>query len=737
VVNWIKTSQISDEQDKVYNESNLIVAKDKIETTIADVRNQFLQIARDKKLESFRVEQQLVGGDDPKQAILQSYGAYEAIHGLMQYKNTVKGLQLIGLFYKLGDFVIDNLSAYPAEDYFKHILQVTGFGVSNWYGLASSYQNFNVLPNDSGFLYDKPITGTIFYQTIPLNDSSVQGMIFAVAGSAMFKNVLDALSADGQSYGLIVDENNRVVASSDNYNIEVPVPSYASLVEQAESGQLESGVYQYYAGKINAIPWKVVMIRTPPATSANGIWFSRTYILLFASILLASMAIAYLLTHYSYRPLQRLYRSMNPAPLSEVRFPNRLIGTAFQEIESRIAQMKERQTVLHKQINNYSGSLKTGMLYCLIKKGDIARFEEVLDDFSHRWTGGQAVFTLILRTSTYADDKRAAQVMAKVHRFISSQLFIYCAVHDFLGQLVLLVWLPQGLANQERYFRDQIKQISAYMNELADKYMTDIYAGMSGLCHSVDELVLSSDHARISLRDNTLFSHVRYVCDAAAETLSQPLPLPLRMKLQHHLKAREYEAIAELMAPYLEQPGETGDPQAPYAANGQMLYQALLAIALEYVDNDHSGEAVVDKTRLVQAESIRDMLRFYKELCSDASDQAKQDTKKEIIAFIDKHFANPDISLQMVKEQFHISFALITRMVKQETGFNFLEYVSRLRVEYAKTLLKRDEGSIAWVRERSGFNDDSTFIKVFKKYGGMTPGDYRKHAIQMAGQVRK
>ncbi|MBP1988570.1 AraC family transcriptional regulator [Paenibacillus eucommiae] len=754
VINLARTSHISNEQDKAYYESNLIVVKDIIETTVGNVRNLFLQMANNNRLESFRFEQQLTEGsgtgeDGLQKERLQSFAAYEAINELFHYKNMVKGLQLAGVFYKQEDFVIDNFSTYPADEYFKQILKITGFDKNNWYGLASSYQNFNILPYDSGFFNGKAFTGTTFYKTIPANDSNVQGMIFAVMSRDIFTNALDALSTDGQTYGLILDENNQIVASTGNYSGATPILPYTSLEEQGGSGQHGADGYDYYVAKINSIPWKVVLVNQPLASSFNGLWFSQSYMLLFAIILLASLAIAYLLSRYSYKPLQQLYYSMIPT-YDPAKSPQRISGNAFGEIESRIVGMKEQQAALIKQIHPYNQSIKHSFLYSIIKKEELLKYEEVLDDFEHKWAGGEAAFTLVIRTSVHIEERVASQIMAKVQRWIRTKTLIFNAVHDYSGQLVLLAWLPQGLADQEGYYREWIQQFSEYTGNLESKYKTRIFIGISGLCYSMNAITQSVEHALISLRNNTLFSKLQYVggespettetgeaAEAAAEMASRPLPLPIKMKLLHHLKMKEFEQIAGMMQSLLPQSGDSGDAQPTYAVNGQMLYFELIAIALKHMEDSQMDNSIMDKSRFSRAESIEDVLQLYKEICASNADISSKDTKKEIIAFINEQFASPDMSLQMVKEQFHISFALITRMVKSETGFGFLEYVSRLRVDYAKALLKQNEGSISRIREISGFNDDSTFIKVFKKYEGVTPGDYKRNPVLGDRQARK
>ena len=66
-----------------------------------------------------------------------------------------------------------------------------------------------------------------------------------------------------------------------------------------------------------------------------------------------------------------------------------------------------------------------------------------------------------------------------------------------------------------------------------------------------------------------------------------------------------------------------------------------------------------------------------------------------------------------------------SRVVKQAFGQSFTELMSKMRVEKARELLSHTEKSLVQICLDCGFNDQSYFTKVFQKYTGHTPGEYR------------
>jgi AraC-like DNA-binding protein len=64
-------------------------------------------------------------------------------------------------------------------------------------------------------------------------------------------------------------------------------------------------------------------------------------------------------------------------------------------------------------------------------------------------------------------------------------------------------------------------------------------------------------------------------------------------------------------------------------------------------------------------------------------------------------------------------------MFKRATGMTFTEYVSRVRVEKAKNLLLNPLSRVSEVAFASGFQSIPHFNRVFKKYAGVSPTEYR------------
>jgi ligand-binding sensor protein/AraC-like DNA-binding protein len=86
-----------------------------------------------------------------------------------------------------------------------------------------------------------------------------------------------------------------------------------------------------------------------------------------------------------------------------------------------------------------------------------------------------------------------------------------------------------------------------------------------------------------------------------------------------------------------------------------------------------------------------------------------------------------NITLNQMARLCHVSPSYFSRLFSKEMGENFSDYLPRLKVEWAKKLLETTDSTISQISSDLGFCDDGYFIKVFKKFEGVTPAIYRKH----------
>ena len=141
-------------------------------------------------------------------------------------------------------------------------------------------------------------------------------------------------------------------------------------------------------------------------------------------------------------------------------------------------------------------------------------------------------------------------------------------------------------------------------------------------------------------------------------------------------------------------------------------------------------------TEEVLAESGKNMesaIAYAKKMISQAIEIRDQNSGnknrsilKTAVDFIDSHYMEEDISLNTVANVANVSANHFSALFSQNMGQTFIEYLTSLRMNKAKELLRCTGMRSSEIAGEIGYKDAHYFSYLFKKTQGMTPSDYRK-----------
>lgn len=114
-------------------------------------------------------------------------------------------------------------------------------------------------------------------------------------------------------------------------------------------------------------------------------------------------------------------------------------------------------------------------------------------------------------------------------------------------------------------------------------------------------------------------------------------------------------------------------------------------------------------------------------------DSAKSIAVKKMKEYIVKNY-DRDIGLTEIAASAHISTYYASKIFKNETGINLIEYLNYYRIEQAKNLLRDSEYKVYEIAEKVGIWDSHYFSRIFKKSTNYTPREYRDIYLQSHGE---
>ncbi len=134
---------------------------------------------------------------------------------------------------------------------------------------------------------------------------------------------------------------------------------------------------------------------------------------------------------------------------------------------------------------------------------------------------------------------------------------------------------------------------------------------------------------------------------------------------------------------------------------------------------------------------VLDVCRTLQDAVEALQSRRQEQEELALLAFLDEHLFDVDLSLTLLSNRFALSESVVSRRIKGLTGQNFLDYVNQKRIEQAAMLLRQTETSVNDLAAAVGYASDITFRRLFKKYMGVTPSEYRSAALAAAGQGEK
>lgn len=112
-----------------------------------------------------------------------------------------------------------------------------------------------------------------------------------------------------------------------------------------------------------------------------------------------------------------------------------------------------------------------------------------------------------------------------------------------------------------------------------------------------------------------------------------------------------------------------------------------------------------------------------------AAMRAKSETRDPVLAYmldyLDKHYGE-NINLNLVADKLNLSPGYLSTFFKEKQGINFSDYLNNLRISHAKELLMNVDLRIQEIALQVGYLNVNSFIRMFKRASGLTPGEYRK-----------
>lgn len=147
--------------------------------------------------------------------------------------------------------------------------------------------------------------------------------------------------------------------------------------------------------------------------------------------------------------------------------------------------------------------------------------------------------------------------------------------------------------------------------------------------------------------------------------------------------------------------------------------------------DEENSHLLLHVQKLLESSSISRMQSGLQELLQEMCGYFEKKNQElrlsdRIHSYLLSHYGDINLNVAAIGEEFGMVPRYISKVFKDETGEGLLDHINRLRIQQAKKIMQNKNLVLEDVAGQVGFTNVNSFIRVFKKYEGITPGKYRE-----------
>lgn len=265
---------------------------------------------------------------------------------------------------------------------------------------------------------------------------------------------------------------------------------------------------------------------------------------------------------------------------------------------------------------------------------------------------------------------------------------------------------------------------------------SEVYVSSSGAGSTASELDLLYRHSQEVLEYQLFYKHVggmdyetmKKQTDHAEMNVGQRLE-----KLELLIGNHTWNGILEELESLFEYIGKS-EPGISYLRKSflNLLLNMYWSNLNETERKDFSIDKIIEITHCTGVDQLERLVMIQaEEIIRVLSEKQKiySDSVLKIIEYIKERYAD-SVTLEELANYVHMNRSYISHLFKKETGSNINTYLLEFRMDRAKELLINSKDSIQDISCQIGISDSAYFSKVFKKYVGISPLEFRRISNQ-------
>jgi YesN/AraC family two-component response regulator len=668
----------------------------------------------------------------------------QALSDFRVYNSMNRYVDHFYVYFRTGGFVLTETSYYDTAMYYNLKLSSSGLTSDEWKRfLEQTYRGqFYNLQEVEG----QTAAGILFAQSLPIDERNTPLATLVIElNEERLLSAIQNIQSYNQGKVYIVDRTNHVLASSENKE-KAPrgfdkLSGDVGFVHSVWDG--EDVVISYIQS--NRTNWKYVYVLPSRLYSEKAEYVRNLTILTLVFALLFGTLLAVLFARRNYHPLQQLVRSV----AARSKFEPRAALNEYDYIEEAIENTVDRNNQMNQMIEKQKHVLRSGLFVRLLKGRTEHDFpvKEVLSEYGVTFRSEDfAVLLFYLEdfSGFFRQDETDAEKKREFVRLIVSNIVEEMASQQHQGWMVEIDEMLACIVNfqpgtKEEEAKADLQRITEEAQRfIGNRFLIYFTVAVSTLHKSTTELPAAYQESLEAMEYKMLFGTqtIIFYDQIKRQGISYQYPMEKEQQLINYVKAGEFEQAKRVLDEVIN--FNLSEARLSIEMVRCLMFDIISTMMKAAIEvnlgqtelYEENLKAIQELMNGVTVSAMKDRLTvFLRKVCDHVESRKKSHNfrlKENVLEYIQEHYRDHNLSVNTISDKFGIHPSYLSRYFKEQVGDNITDYINKLRVEQSKQLLLNDEIFIKDICDLVGFYSISTFIRLFKKYEGVTPSSYRE-----------
>lgn len=748
---YIKSEHIITKQITDSNTSMLKQLQSEVDGHLQEVESLSLKISGNSKLAelmNIQNESEVISNFSNVEEVLKMNEDFNV------YALSNKFIKSFYIFFNNKDLIWSDSNMYDKKTFFDREISNTDITYDKWLNIMNkkgynSYIPFYVKDTYSSGKNATSIK-TIAY-TVNLStgvENASAKLVILMDEDKLNKDIQTIANTDNSSV-YILDENNNILFNSSNSDKFLSIKSYENMKGSLGLFKSKSDKQNVVVSYISSqtVPWKYVCVIPDSVFKEKILYINNlTVICYIVCLILGGIAILYL-ARKNYNPvnelvstLKNVYGVSKQEKYNEFLFIKDSLNNMYNEKQSISEKLKLQNDTIR---SNFISKLLTGKFH-----GGYPN-QDVLTSYDLHFNSD--CFAVIM---FYIDDtnlETIENIAPNYEEYIKSlQVFILNGLKNILKEgYEVYISMPNdmiaGIINiDDGKVFSWSEEVMASVNQIRNMLKNDlninvtvsisgINKGLSGVSQAYEQAMNAIEYKLFNGYDEAVvnYDEVKYL---AEKNYSYYYSIEDELKLINSIKLGKLENAKKIIDGVLDK-NLSSKKVSVHMAKCIML--DIISTFIKAFNNEgllNSTKLLEDKdivARIFECKTLEDMKSEVFELlettCPYMDEHNEKNNKlvQNVNSFIQNNFTDENLNVSTLADALGMNAKYISSLYKEATGRSIVDVINRSRIEKAKVLLKEEQINIADIAIKVGFTNSNALIRAFKKYIGVTPGQFK------------